>query len=78
MFRYNRKAIDIEIERLGETLAPHNQPAEHYRVAGTVDLNIWYEGERWVGSTFTIKDEELTYVLVAGDRQYATLENDLD
>ncbi|GJL94579.1 MAG: hypothetical protein DHS20C05_09840 [Hyphococcus sp.] len=70
--------IDIEVENLGETLAPHDQTAEHYRLTGTVALNIWYEGERWVGSNFIVDGEELTYVLAPTDRQYASSQEYLD
>ncbi|MHA7872809.1 MAG: DUF6134 family protein [Hyphococcus sp.] len=70
--------IDIDVEPLGETLAPHNASAEQYRVVGSIALDIWYDGPRWVGSQFTIDGEELVYELVEGDPQYASLEDFLD
>jgi len=70
--------IEIEVEPLGVTRAPHNREAEHYRVTGTVNLDIWYDGQQWVGSQFTIDGEELVYELVADERQYAVLEEYLD
>lgn len=70
--------IDIDVEPLGLTRAPHDREAEHYRVTGTVGLDIWYDGPQWVGSQFTIDGEELTYELVADDPQYAALEEYLD
>jgi len=70
--------IEISIEKIGETPAPHNQLAEQYRILGTLALNIWYDGEKWVGSHFVIDGEELTYELVANEQQYAALEDWLD
>lgn len=67
--------MDVTTSRVGETLAPHNRPAEQFQLVGTVALNLWYDGERWVGSNFTIDGEELTYVLVDDPREYAVLED---
>lgn len=55
--------IEIETTQLGKTATPDGVSAEHYRLTGTVALNLWYEGERWVGSHFVIDGEELTYRL---------------
>ena len=74
----NGEIIDVTIQPLGETYAPHNVKAEEYRVSGTMDLNIWYDGQRWVGSHFVVDGEELTYELVADEQQYAALEDYLD
>ncbi len=63
--------IDVTVESLGQTPAPHGAPADQYRVTGTLALNIWYDGQRWVGSNFVIDGEELTYVLYSGDQHYA-------
>ncbi len=65
--------IDVAVLEIGETLAPHNVIADQYRITGTVTLDIWYDGARWVGSRFIIDGEELTYVLASDDRQYAAL-----
>ena len=70
--------IDVTTSRIGETLAPHDRPAEQFLLVGTVALNLWYDGERWVGSNFTIDGEELTYVLVDEPQEFATLENVLN
>ncbi len=74
----NGEIVKVVIEPLGVTPAPHNREAEQFRVTGTVGMDIWYNGAQWVGSQFTIDGEELTYELVAGDRQYAALEEYLD
>lgn len=70
--------IEVDVERVGETPAPHNQEAEHFRVKGTVDLDIWYDGPQWVGSQFVIDGEELIYELVASEREYAALDEYLN
>ena len=65
--------LDIETSRIGETVAPNNRRAEQYQLVGTVALNLWYDGDRWVGSNFTIDGEELTYVLVDEPQEFAAL-----
>ncbi|MBL4619218.1 MAG: hypothetical protein GXP04_10650 [Alphaproteobacteria bacterium] len=70
--------IDVSVEHVGETLAPHFVKAEQYRVTGTVTLDIWYDGQQMVGSQIIIDGEELTYVLVSNDRQYAALADFMD
>ncbi len=67
--------LDVTTSRVGETRAPHNRTAEQFRLVGTVALNLWYDGERWVGSNFTIDGEELTYVLVDEPQEFAALES---
>lgn len=67
----NGELIDVETASLGVSAAPDGQPAEHFRLAGTVALDLWYDGARWVGSNFTIDGEELTYVLESGARDKA-------
>ena len=67
--------MEVTTSRVGETLAPHDRPAEQFQLIGTVALNLWYDGERWVGSNFTIDGEELTYVLVDEPQEIALLEN---
>ncbi|NWG71418.1 MAG: hypothetical protein HXY23_07405 [Parvularculaceae bacterium] len=60
----NGEVIDISTTRLGFTEAPGGEPAEHFRLVGSVALDLWYDGPRWVGSTFTVRGEELTYRLI--------------
>lgn len=71
----NGEVMEVDTTKIGQTEAPHNQLAEHYRLVGSIALNLWYEGEKWVGSNFTVDGEELTYVLVDENREYAALEN---
>ena len=70
--------IEVATSKVGKTPAPNDRMAEHYRLVGTVALNLWYDGERWVGSNFTIDGEELTYVLVDEPQEYAALEEFLN
>ncbi len=67
--------LDIDTSLVGETVAPNDRPAEQYRLVGTIALNLWYDGERWVGSNFTVDGEELTYVLVDEPQEFAALES---
>ncbi len=66
--------LDITTSRIGETRAPHDRPAVQYQLVGTLALNLWYDGERWVGSNFTVDGEELTYVLVDEPQEFAALQ----
>ncbi len=66
--------VEIDTSRIGETRAPHDRLAEHYQLVGSLILNLWYDGERWVGSNFTIDGEELTYVLVDEPQEFAALD----
>jgi len=70
--------IEVGVEHVGQTPAPDNQEAEHYHVSGTVELDIWYDGSQWIGSHLFVDGEELIYELVAGERQFAALEEYLD
>lgn len=65
------EVISVRVERLGETLAPGGLKAEQYRVAGSVDFDIWYDGDRWVGARFVIDGEELIYERVEKLAEYA-------
>ena len=67
--------LEIETSLVGETVAPNDRRAEQYRLVGTLALNLWYDGERWVGSNFTVDGEELTYILVDEPREFAALES---
>ncbi len=55
--------IDISVESRGITRAPNNQFAEEFKIVGTIEANVWYDGERWVGSHVIVDGEELTYEL---------------
>ncbi len=65
----NGRLIDVQIENLGETPSPTGAPAEQHKLTGTVDLNLWYQGERWVGADFVVRGQPLTYRLVDTARQ---------
>jgi hypothetical protein len=73
----NGRLIDVETENLGLTSAPGGSRAEQHRLSGTVDLNLWYDGERWVGADFVVRGQALTYRLVdaaARERLFAKLD----
>ncbi len=57
----NGEIITVETSRLGETAAPFGGAGEQYRVVGTVALDVWYDGENWVGFDCVVDGEELTY-----------------
>ncbi len=63
--------IDIETSSYGQTTTPQGRLAEHYRVEGTLVLDVWYDDDRWVASNFVIDGEELEYELVEPQRKYA-------
>ena len=65
--------IDVTVAELGQTMAPHKRDAEHYRIVGTLALDLWYDGPKWVGSQFTIDGEELIYELAPSSQDYASL-----
>jgi hypothetical protein len=65
----NGRLIDVQIENLGETPSPTGAPAEQHKLTGTVDLNLWYAGERWVGADFVVRGQALTYRLIDNQRQ---------
>lgn len=58
----NGELIDVTSERVGVTASPGGAPAEEFRIVGTLALSLWYDGEDWVGSDFTIDGERLVYV----------------
>lgn len=57
----NGEIIPVAASYEGVTAAPDGTPGDHYRIVGTVALNVWYAGDRWIGSDFLIEGEELTY-----------------
>lgn len=54
----------VKTEALGRTPAPNGALADHHRLIGSVALNLWYEGRRWVGADFVIRGEVLSYRLL--------------
>lgn len=65
----NGRLIDVTVEDLGQTPSPTGAPAEQHRLTGTVDLNLWYQGEHWVGADFVVRGQALTYRLIDIGRQ---------
>ncbi len=65
----NGRLIDVKIENLGQTPSPAGASAEQHQLTGTVDLNLWYQGERWVGADFVVRGQALTYRLVDSQKQ---------
>ena len=66
--------LDITTTRIGETRGPQERVAEQFQLVGTLALNLWYDGDRWVGSNFTVDGEELTYVLADEPQDLAMLD----
>ena len=66
--------IDLTTEFLGKTKSPAGEMADHFCLTGTVALNIWYDGEQWVGSNFEIDGEVLDYEFVEAETHYGELE----
>lgn len=60
----NGRLVDVTIAHLGETPTPAGAKAEQHRLTGSVDLNLWYDGPRWVGADFVVRGQALTYRLV--------------
>ncbi len=60
--------IPISKEPLGMTETPAGFDAEKFRLTGTVALDLWYDGPRWVGADFIVRGERLKYRLVEDDR----------
>jgi hypothetical protein len=58
----NGELIEVTTSRIGVTPAPGGEPAEQFLIVGSLALNLWYSGDIWVGSNFTVDGEELTYV----------------
>jgi hypothetical protein len=65
----NGRLIDVKIENLGQTPSPAGVNAEQHKLTGTVDLNLWYQGERWVGADFVVRGQALTYRLIDSQMQ---------
>ncbi|MDZ7627591.1 MAG: DUF6134 family protein [Parvularculaceae bacterium] len=65
----NGRLIDVKIENLGQTASPTGVRAEQHKLTGTVDLNLWYDGARWVGADFIVRGQALTYSLVDSQKQ---------
>ncbi len=55
--------IPVTKEALGSTAAPNGAEADHYRLKGSVALDLWYNGRRWVGADFVVRGERLLYRL---------------
>jgi hypothetical protein len=75
----NGEIIPVKTAALGVTTTPGGARAEQFHINGTVGLNIWYDGPRWVGSNFKIDGEELTYRPIATravKERFASLEAD--
>lgn len=66
--------MDVDVQRLGASPAPDRRLADHYRIKGPMDIDLWFVGERCVGSHFTVDGDELTYVPVPEERRYAALD----
>lgn len=60
----NGRLIDVTVANLGQTSSPTGAKAEQHRLSGSVDLNLWYDGPRWVGADFVVRGQALTYRLV--------------
>jgi hypothetical protein len=65
----NGRLIDVKIENLGQTPTPAGASAEQHKLTGTVDLNLWYDGERWVGADFVVRGQALAYRLIDSQKQ---------
>lgn len=63
----NGRLIDVKVESLGQTPSPSGDSAEQHRISGSVDLNLWYDGPRWVGADFFVRGQALTYRPVNDD-----------
>ena len=63
--------IEVETDSLGEAPAllasGGTKLAESYQLRGTVDLDLWYDEDSWVGARFTVRGEELVYAYRADD-----------
>lgn len=57
----NGEIIDVAVESFGRGPAPYGRVAEHFRLTGTLAVDLWFDGARWVGSHAVIDGEELTY-----------------
>lgn len=57
----NGEIIPVAIVDLGRTTLPGGGSADHFRVTGSLALDLWFDGARWIGSHVVIDGEELTY-----------------
>ena len=57
----NGEIINVETSALGAGAAPYGGEGEHYQVVGTVALDVWYDGDDWIGFDCVVDGEELTY-----------------
>ena len=56
--------LPITVEQMDDnSVTPSGGSAEHYKLSNTLDLNLWYDGDDWVGAQFVIDGEELFYKL---------------
>ena len=59
--------IEVEVDKVGPVPALTEDggavEADKYRLSGSVDLDLWYQDDRWVGARFTVRGETLTYAL---------------
>ncbi len=74
----NGEVMDISVTPVGMTKTANGLAAEQYQLVAENTLNLWYQGERWVGSAFVIEGEALTYELVDSPIELAQLEKILD
>lgn len=58
----NGELIEVASTRIGVTASPGGAPGEEFRIVGTLALSLWYDGEKWIGSDFTVDGERLIYV----------------
>lgn len=61
--------IPVTKESLGATRAPNGAEADHYRLTGSVALDLWYDDRRWVGADFVVRGERLRYRLAKDEDQ---------
>lgn len=62
----NGEVMQVTSTPVGVTTSPGGEPGEQFRIVGTLALDLWYDGDNWIGSDFTIDGERLTYVPEAG------------
>ena len=70
--------MDIAAESFGETPAPAGIIADHIRLVGTLTLDLWYDGARWVGLKCEIDGQRIDYHPVETAQQFAQLEDYLN
>lgn len=52
--------IDVAVEDLGESVSPAGISADHFKMNGTLSVDVWFKGDEWVGSQFIAEGEEFT------------------